>query len=67
MVKSIGKLFNVNPFMGGLGNREGDAIAYYHGGISLERIFIIDTKSRVQQMNNGHSFTTYGDMVMKIE
>lgn len=66
MIKSIGKLFIGNPFMGGLGNREGDAIAYYHGGISLERIFIIDTKSRVQQMNNAKSFTTYEDMVIKM-
>lgn len=35
MVKIVRSLFVENPFEGGLGNREGDAIAYYHGGIPL--------------------------------
>lgn len=35
MIKSVGKLFKTNPFEGALGNREGDAIAYYHAGISF--------------------------------
>lgn len=26
-------LFTVNPFAGGFGNRDNDAIAYHHGGL----------------------------------
>lgn len=33
MIGSIKKLFTVNPFAGGLGNRENDGVAYYHGGM----------------------------------
>lgn len=35
MIQMVSKLFNSNPFVAGLGNREGDAVAYYHGGIAL--------------------------------
>ena len=35
MVKILRSLFVENPFVGGLGNREGDAIAYLHGGIPM--------------------------------
>jgi phosphatidate phosphatase PAH1 len=59
LINGIKKLFTVNPFAGGLGNRENDAIAYNHGGIELDKIFIVDTKSRVQQMSKGSEYTTY--------
>jgi len=41
-----------NPFGGGLGNRINDAIAYRAAGIAPESIFIIDTKSKIQQLSN---------------
>ncbi len=66
MCQMISKLFKSNPFVAGLGNREGDAVAYYHAGIPLQQIFIIDTGSRVQQMSNGTSYTTYESMVTNI-
>ena len=66
-MRMVGELFPVNPFQAGLGNREGDAIAYLHAGIPLDRIFIIDTKSRVQQMSSGKYFITYEEMVTNSE
>lgn len=36
---------HINPFIGGLGNRENDAIAYLHAGIAPENVYIIDTES----------------------
>ena len=54
MVNSLRDLFVENPFAGGLGNRENDAVAYHHGGVPMERIFFVDKKSRVQQMNIGN-------------
>ena len=59
MMNLLNNLFPSNPFIGGLGNRENDAVAYYHAGLPLSKIFIIDTNSRVQIMDKGNSFTTY--------
>jgi phosphatidate phosphatase PAH1 len=59
MMSVIRGLFTTNPFIGGLGNRENDAVAYLHGGITLEKIFIIDSKSKVQQMSSVQTQTTY--------
>ena len=53
MVLILKSLFKENPFAGGLGNRENDAIAYLHGGIPMDKIFFVDSKSRVQQMHIG--------------
>lgn len=66
MIKIIANLFTINPFVGGLGNRENDAIAYLHGGIDLDKIFIVDTQSRVQIMNKGTEYTTYQEIVANI-
>lgn len=46
-MKNIKSIYppNVSPFIGGLGNRETDAIAYRHADIPYENIYIIDTKS----------------------
>lgn len=41
-----------NPITGGLGNREGDAIAYRHVGVPLSNIYIIDTDSAVHKLDN---------------
>lgn len=59
-------LFPSNPFVGGLGNRENDAIAYLQAGVALENIFIIDTSSNVQQMNNPQPGLTYRKMTENI-
>ena len=47
MMNLIKELFpsDSNPFAGGLGNRENDAIAYLAAGIPKEKIFIIDKQS----------------------
>lgn len=59
MMNLLSGLFTSNPFMAGLGNRENDAVAYLHAGVPLEKIFIVDTKSRVQVMNEGRNYTSY--------
>jgi len=59
LMNLVRELFTIDPFQGGLGNRENDAVAYLHAGIPLNRIFIIDTKSRVQQMSSGKYFISY--------
>lgn len=43
MIKMIKDLFpqNINPFSGGLGNRENDAIAYMAVGIAPDRIYLV--------------------------
>lgn len=55
------------PFIGGLGNRENDAIAYYHAGIDLKDIFIIDTKSYVHRMDTHDFGLTYKQMITDME
>lgn len=67
MMKLIRNLFSTDPFIGGLGNRENDAVAYYQAGINLDQIFIIDTKSKVQQMHTGSKAITYHQMAEDIE
>lgn len=62
----LNALFPSNPFMAGLGNRENDAVAYLHAGVPLDKIFIIDTKSRVQIMNDGSTYTSYAEMAKNI-
>lgn len=54
MLRSIKNLFpeNCNPFVGGLGNRENDAIAYRSVGIPLNNIFIVDTTSQVYKFTD---------------
>jgi phosphatidate phosphatase PAH1 len=42
-------------------------VAYYHSGMPLDRIFFVDTKSRVQQMHQTHKFITYDEMANNIE
>ncbi len=64
-MNQIKKLFpaKINPFIGGLGNRQNDAIAYHHAGIPLDAIYIIDTKSNVQKMDSHELGLTYKQMV----
>lgn len=58
---------HVNPFIGGLGNRENDAIAYLHAGIPLHQIYIIDTDSDVHRLDNPNHKLTYSELVKDIE
>ena len=41
-----------SPITGGLGNREGDAIAYRLVGIPMSNIYIIDTNSEDHKLDN---------------
>ena len=54
ILTEIRRLFPQNnfPFYAGFGNRNTDAIAYRAIGIELNKIFIINTKSNVVQLNN---------------
>jgi phosphatidate phosphatase LPIN len=54
ILTEIRRLFPENnfPFYAGFGNRNTDAIAYRAIGIELNKIFIINTKSYVVQLNN---------------
>lgn len=50
-----------------MGNRENDAIAYYHAGIDLKDIFIIDTKSYVHKLDSPNFGLTYKQMIAQLE
>jgi phosphatidate phosphatase PAH1 len=42
----------INPFHGGFGNRDTDAISYRAVGINLSRIFIINPEGEVHHFNS---------------
>ena len=68
MMRAIKELFptEVNPFVGGLGNRENDAIAYLAAGIPEKKIFIGDKQSEVHQLDETKP-TTYKQMCEDID
>lgn len=53
MLKKIRDLYpeNINPFAGGLGNRQNDALAYNAIGIPKDRIYIIFENSDIMTMD----------------
>ncbi len=53
MLKKIRDLFpeNINPFAGGLGNRENDALAYLGIGIPKDSIYIIFENSDIMTLS----------------
>ena len=61
IMKNIRDIYpqQVNPFIGGLGNRENDAIAYLHAKVDPENIYIIDTESEVHKLANPSHQLTY--------
>ena len=65
----IRRLFpqKVNPFIGGLGNRQNDAIAYHYAGIPMDSIFIIDTRSMVHKVDSKQYGLTYKQMIKDID
>jgi len=58
-LKDIRSLFpaNHNPFHAGFGNRDTDAISYKSVGISLEKVFIVDSRGDIQ--HNSESKKSY--------
>jgi phosphatidate phosphatase PAH1 len=64
MMRTIRNIFppHIDPFIGGLGNREQDAIAYRAAGVSYKNIYLIDTTSKVHRMNNTTNSLTYKHM-----
>jgi phosphatidate phosphatase PAH1 len=64
MMRTIKNIFpaHVDPFIGGLGNREQDAVAYHAVGVSYKNIYIIDTTSKVHRMNSPKDSITYKHM-----
>lgn len=48
----IGGLFPKSPFFAGFGNKTTDAISYRSIGIDFSKIFIINDKGEVAQLNN---------------
>lgn len=53
-LKNIKKLFNSdhNPFYGGFGNRDTDAISYRAVGIDLGKIMIINKDGEIHHFNS---------------
>lgn len=64
MMRVIRETFpsHVDPFIGGLGNRQNDAIAYRAAGVNNSNIYIIDTQSVVQKISKTNTQTTYRKM-----
>ena len=68
LLTEIKNLFpqNVQPFFGGFGNRDTDAIAYRYLDIPLNNIFIVDPNSDVIQLGKEET-TTYKEINTELE
>jgi phosphatidate phosphatase PAH1 len=68
MMMMIRSLFpsNREPFCGGLGNRENDAIAYLAAGIKKSHVFIIDKQSEVHKLSQPNKPITYSQIHKEI-
>ena len=53
-LKNIYNLFpeDSNPFVGGFGNRDTDAISYRAVGISLDKIYIVNDDGEIYHFNS---------------
>lgn len=69
VMKELRDLFPsiVNPFAGGFGNRDKDAIAYHFGGMRLEDIYIIDVTSIVQKMSDTKTKYSYSILIKELD
>ncbi len=56
----------VLPIVGGLGNRENDAIAYLKIGMSSDHIYLVSTKGFVQRMSSTDFGLSYAAMANNI-
>lgn len=69
-LREIAALFpeDRNPFYAGFGNRDTDAIAYRAAGVPLNKIFIINTESRIFVYNNTYAktYTQLDDIVFQM-
>lgn len=68
LLTEIKNLFpeGTKPYYAGFGNRETDAIAYRYLDIPMDKIFIIDTSSRVIQLGKSE-YTSYRNIDLKVE
>lgn len=63
----IQKLFKLNPFFSGFGNRQTDVICYHALGIPRGRMFIIDSKGRlVRNKIDKHNYQTLNMLVENV-
>jgi phosphatidate phosphatase PAH1 len=53
MIRTITKLFpgEINPLVGGLGNRDSDAVAYRAVGIPSPCIYIVSKQSQIMTLD----------------
>lgn len=53
MIKMVQNLFpsTINPFYGGLGNRDNDAIAYLAVGIPRDKIYLVSEDSQLSTLD----------------
>ena len=69
-LREIASLFpdERNPFYAGFGNKDTDAIAYRAAGVPLNKIFIINTESRIFVYNNTYakSYTQLDEIVYEM-
>jgi len=69
-LKDIRSMFpeDKNPFVGGFGNRETDAISYRAVGIPLNNIFIINHDGEIYNFisNTNHTYPLLTDLVSQI-
>lgn len=68
LLRNVREVFpeEVNPFVGALGNRENDALAYTAAEIPLDRIFLVNAASIVQRWGC-HEEISYSHMSKDIE
>jgi phosphatidate phosphatase LPIN len=70
LLREIKKVFpnNINPFYAGFGNKDTDAIAYRAIDIPMDRIFLINSKGSLLQLNNTEiaSYTKLNELITNI-
>ena len=68
VLKDIKALYSddYNPFHAGFGNRETDAISYRAIDIALEKIFIINTESKIYKVSDNSIYQTYLPLIEEI-
>jgi phosphatidate phosphatase PAH1 len=57
---------HIDPFYAGFGNKEGDALAYFHIGIPKNRIFILKTSKKLKK-EDYNCIKTFDDDCLNLE
>ena len=60
-LKDIARMFPINPFYAGFGNRKTDLVAYQEAGVPSGRVFIINPSGNITTINKTYS-KTYHNM-----